>query len=563
MPTKAAFFKTLSIFLSRMFLKQPRNLRYKAAAARFPLCKLQRFPSFAHRSASNLGDRTVVFDVEGALLRSPSLFPYFMLVAFEAGSLLRALVLFLLYPFICLLSPDMQIKAMVMVCFVGIKQDSFRAGRAVLPKFYLEDVGLEGFQAVRRCGRRVGVSGLPREMVESFLRDYMGIESVALRQVKVVRGYFVGVMEDNSVHYPLPLHAGENIDTHTTGDDAIGICGINGLDHPLFSQHCKEIYMVSRSEKRKWRVLPRDTYPKPLVFHDGRLSVRPTPTAALAIFMWLPFGFCLAIARAVVTLTLPRAVSVPLLAFSGLHVHVQKSHPSPPAWTQSLGCYSRNRTESINKVGGEPDSSRVPAGHDTGKENGVLYVCNHRSLLDPLYISFCINRPVTAVTYSLSRLSEVLAPIRTVRLRRDRERDAAMMRELLDQGDVVVCPEGTTCREPYLLRFSPLFSEICDAVVPVALDCHLCMFHGTTAAGLKFLDPLYFLMNPCPVSTVRFLPVVLTPPSTRSGGGESRFGLANRVQSEIGKALGFECTRLTRKDKYLTLAGNEGTVKRR
>jgi len=32
------------------------------------------------------------------------------------------------------------------------------------------------------------------------------------------------------------------------------------------------------------------------------------------------------------------------------------------------------------------------------------------------------------------------------------------------------------------------------------------------------------------------------------------------VQGEIGRVLGFEPTKLTRKDKYMILAGNEGIV---
>ncbi|OEL38393.1 hypothetical protein BAE44_0000588, partial [Dichanthelium oligosanthes] len=76
-----------------------------------------------------------------------------------------------------------------------------------------------------------------------------------------------------------------------------------------------------------------------------------------------------------------------------------------------------------------------PRAERAAGRRGVLFACSHRTLLDPIFLSTALGRPVAAVTYSLSRLSEFLSPIRTVRLTRDRASDAAMIRELLAEGD--------------------------------------------------------------------------------------------------------------------------------
>lgn len=269
--------------------------------------------------------------------------------------------------------------------------------------------------------------------------------------------------------------------------------------------------------------MPRDKYPKPLVFHDGRLAFLPTPFATLSMFMWLPVGIVLAIFRILVGICLPYKLAILVGTASGIKIRLK---------------------------------GNAPLKSENGK--GVLYVCTHRTLLDPVFLSTSLGIPLTAVTYSLSKMSEIMAPIRTVRLTRDRKQDGETMQKLLSEGDLVVCPEGTTCREPYLLRFSSLFAELADEIVPVAMNTNVSMFYGTTASGLKCLDPIFFLMNPRPSYSIQILEKV--PKEFTCAGGKSSHEVANNIQRQLAKALGFKCTSLTRRDKYLMLAGNEGVV---
>ncbi|XP_074573772.1 glycerol-3-phosphate acyltransferase 1-like [Curcuma longa] len=458
--------------------------------------------------------QALVCDFEGALLSTTCTFPYFMLVAFEGGGLLRALLL-LLWPLLWLMSrvrrESMMMRAMTFVTFCGLSAEAVDlVRRAVLPKFYLENLRLQPCELLAACtGRRVVVTAMPRPMVEGFLREYLGVSEVVAPELQVEedRRRFTGFLSVFSRQKAL-----EELFRESEADVAV-LSPSNCHDH-LLATYSKEIYVVNEEEAAT--ALPRGKYTKPLVFHDGRLAFFPTPCATLAFFLWLPIAVPLAISRILIGTVLPYDLSFLVAAFTGFRF----------------------------RLGGQLPAAR----------KGVLFACNHRTLLDPVMLSAALRRPVPAVTYSVSRMSEMIAPVRTVRLARDRIRDAATIRRMLAKGELAMCPEGTTCREPYLLRFSSLFAEVADDIVPVAVETRVGTLHGTTASGRKWLDPVSFLMDPAPVYKVH----VLTP--MLPAGGRSSAEVANAVQRRIAEVLGFECTGLTRREKYLLLAGNEGVT---
>lgn len=271
---------------------------------------------------------------------------------------------------------------------------------------------------------------------------------------------------------------------------------------------------------------------RPVIFHDGRLVCRPTPFMSLVILLWLPLGVLVAFVRIAVGLMVPIWTIPHIAPVFGGAVIIHGRAPPPVRITDDAA--------------------------DGGSPSGVLFVCTHRTLMDPVVLATVLGRRVAAVTYSISRLSEILSPIPTVRLTRDRDVDAARMRAELARGDVAVCPEGTTCREPFLLRFSKLFAELSDRIVPVAMNYRVGLFHPTTARGWKAMDPIFFFMNPRPVYEVTFLNQL--PVEATCAAGKSPVDVANYVQRILAATLGFECTSLTRKDKYTVLAGNDGIV---
>lgn len=185
--------------------------------------------------------QTLVSDFSSLLRPTSSFyFPYFMLVAFEGGSLIRALLLLLSSPILWALGyqsePSLRIMTFITFCGLRVK-DMELVSRAVLPKFYLENLHLQAYEVLDSVkGRRVLLGCLPRVMFEGFVREYLGVSEVLGTELQVVKGgYFSGLMVSWAGLDVKQMGLKDLFE----GKADVGLVTSHSLHDHLFISHCK------------------------------------------------------------------------------------------------------------------------------------------------------------------------------------------------------------------------------------------------------------------------------------------------------------------------------------
>ena len=209
------------------------------------------FPSitkYENRTCSVSPDDTLVCDIDGVLLRQLSskhfhaFFPYFMLVAFEGGSIIRAIILLISCSFLWALPQETKLKVLTFITFSGLKvKDMDNVSRSVLPKFFLESLNLQVYNVWSRTEySKVVFTTLPQVMVGRFLREHLNADDVIgtkLQEIEVMgRKVYTGLTSGSLVKHRA---AKDYFDNNNKKKPVLGIGTSSSVQDHTFISICK------------------------------------------------------------------------------------------------------------------------------------------------------------------------------------------------------------------------------------------------------------------------------------------------------------------------------------
>lgn len=157
--------------------------------------------------------------------------------------MIRAFLLLLSWPIVWVLSYELKLRVMIFITFCGLRlKDMHRVARAVLPKFYLENLNPHVYEVFASTGSRLVFTSVPRVMVEGFLKEYLSADIVKGTELQTHGKFFTGFVSSSGLlvkHSALKEFCGEN------GTPDVGI-GSSNLDDDLeFISICKVIKQAS------------------------------------------------------------------------------------------------------------------------------------------------------------------------------------------------------------------------------------------------------------------------------------------------------------------------------